>query len=81
LRFAFINTPNDPANPVESADGVELTTPTTNFTVLIGGVTYRLELSWETLDPANSIVQGNQFLIYEGATAAASLRGRFVPNH
>ena len=48
--------------------------------VFIGGVTYRLELSWVSLNPGTGVVQGNQFLIYEGATAQAELRARFVPD-
>ena len=64
-----------------SADIVELRNPSTDFTVVIDGVTYRLELGWATLDPGAGVSQGNQFLIYEGSAARAELRARFVSNH
>ena len=64
-----------------SADVVELRNPNTDFAVTIDGIEYRLELSWESLDPSAGVVQGGQFLVFEGATAKAQLRGRFVSNH
>ncbi|MDZ4404822.1 choice-of-anchor K domain-containing protein [Prosthecobacter sp.] len=64
-----------------SADVVELKNPTTDVRVTIDGVEYRLELSWVTLDPGAGVVQGNKFLIFEGATAKAELRARFTSNH
>ena len=79
IDLGFISTENS-SDQLASADIVELKSPITNFTVDVGGVTYRLELSWETLDPGTGTVQGNQFLIYEGATAQARLNARFVPN-
>ncbi len=63
-----------------SADVVELKNPTTDVRVTIDGVEYRLELSWVTLDPGAGVVQGNKFLIFEGATAKAELRARFTSN-
>ncbi|WP_409215008.1 choice-of-anchor K domain-containing protein [Prosthecobacter sp.] len=63
-----------------SADSVQLTNPTTDVRVTIDGVEYRLELSWATLDPGAGVVQGNKFLIFEGATATAELRARFTSN-
>jgi hypothetical protein len=79
IDFGFVSTENS-SDQLASADIVELRSPLTNFTVDIGGVTYRLELSWETLNPGTGVVDGNNFLIYEGATAQARLRARFVPN-
>lgn len=64
-----------------SADTVEINNPTTDVRVTIDGVEYRLELSWATLDPGAGVVQGNKFLIFEGATAKAELRARFTSNH
>lgn len=64
-----------------SADIVQLNNPTTDVRVTIDGVEYRLELSWATLDPGAGVVQGNKFLIFEGATATAELRARFTSNH
>lgn len=64
-----------------SADIVELKSPTTDVRVTIDGVEYRLELAWVTLDPGAGVVQGNKFLIFEGATAKAELRARFTSNH
>ena len=63
-----------------SADVVELKNPTTDVRVTIDGVEYRLELAWTTLDPGAGVVQGNKFLIFEGATAKAELRARFTSN-
>ncbi len=63
-----------------SADIVQLNNPTTDVRVTIDGVEYRLELSWATLDPGAGVVQGNKFLIFEGATAKAELRARFTSN-
>lgn len=64
-----------------SADAVELKSPTTEVNITIDGVEYRLELSWETLDPASGVVQGDKFLVFEGATAQARLLARFTSNH
>ncbi|MEQ1883042.1 MAG: choice-of-anchor K domain-containing protein, partial [Burkholderiales bacterium] len=80
VDLGFISTENN-GNSLENADIVELKSPSTNFTTTIGGVTYRLELSWVSLDPGSGVVQGNQFMIYEGATASAQLRARFVSDH
>lgn len=80
VDLGFISTENY-GTAIENADIVELKNPSTDFTVLIGGVTYRLELAWASLDPSSGTVQGNQFLIYESATAHAELRARFVPDH
>ncbi|MCX6840017.1 MAG: choice-of-anchor K domain-containing protein [Verrucomicrobia bacterium] len=63
-----------------SADVVELKNLTTDVRVTIDGVEYRLELAWTTLDPSAGVVQGHQFLIFEGATAKAELRARFTSN-
>ena len=79
VDLGFTSTDNN-GTALENADIVELKSPSSDFTVLIGGVTYRLELSWVSLDPGPGVVQGNQFLIFEGATAQAELRARFVPD-
>jgi hypothetical protein len=63
-----------------SADIVEIATPQpTSFT--IDNVTYTLQLSWVTLDPGAGVVQGNQFLVFEGAAAQAELRATLYSNH
>jgi hypothetical protein len=77
IDLGFISTENT-SDPLASADIVELRNPSTDLTFAVGGVTYRLELSWVSMDPAAGIVRGNQFLIIEGATAAARLQARFV---
>ena len=79
INFGFVSTENS-SDLLASADIVELRSPLTSFTVDIGGVSYRLELSWETLNPGTGVVDGTNFLIYEGVTAQARLRARFVPN-
>ncbi len=80
INLGLISTENT-SDRTASADIVELRNPSTDFTVSIDGVTYRLELGWATLDPGAGVSQGNQFLIYEGASARAELRARFVSNH
>lgn len=77
IDFGLISTDNS-SDRLASADIVELRNPSTDFTLEIDGVTYRLELSWVTLDPGAGVVQGNQFLVFEGASAQAQLRARFV---
>lgn len=79
MNLGLISTENT-GDRLASADIVELRNPSTDFTLTIDGVVYRLELSWVTLDPGAGVVQGNQFLIYEGATARAELRARFKSN-
>jgi type II secretory pathway pseudopilin PulG len=79
VDLGLISTENT-SDRLASADIVELRNPSTDFTVTIDGVIYRLELSWVTLDPGAGVVQGNQFLIYEGSTARAELRARFKSN-
>jgi hypothetical protein len=78
VNLGLISTENT-SDRTASADIVELRNPNTDFNVTVDGVTYRLELEWRTLDPGAGVVQGNQFLIYEGSSAQAQLRGRFVP--
>lgn len=80
INLGLISTENT-SDRLASADIVELRNPTTDFTVTVDGVEYRLELSWATQDPGAGVVQGNQFLVFEGASASAVLRGRFVSNH
>lgn len=79
INLGLISTENTD-DKLASADIVELRNPNTDFKVTVDGVEYRLELSWETRDAGAGVVQGNQFFVYETATASAVLRGRFVPN-
>lgn len=79
INLGLISTDNS-SDRQSSADIVELRNPSTDFTVTIDGVTYRLELSWFSLDPSSGNSQGNQFYVYEGASATAELRARFVSN-
>ena len=80
VDLGLVSTPNT-SDRLASADIVKLLNPTTDFTVTIDGVQYRLELSWESLDPNSSVVQGNNLLVFEGANAAVELRGRFTSNY
>ncbi|MGV3660862.1 MAG: choice-of-anchor K domain-containing protein [Prosthecobacter sp.] len=80
IDLGFTSTENT-SDRLASADAVQLKNPTTDVNIIIDGVEYRLELSWETLDPGAGVVQGNNFLIFEGATAQARLRARFTSNH
>lgn len=79
INLGLVSTPNT-SDPLSSADVVQLLNPTTDFTVTIDGVQYRLELQWQSLDPSSSVVQGNNLLIFEGANAAVELRARFTSN-
>jgi prepilin-type N-terminal cleavage/methylation domain-containing protein len=80
IDLGLISTSNT-SDRLASADIVQLLNPTTDFTVTIDGVQYRLELEWVTRDPAASVVQGNNLLVFEGATAAVELRARFTSNY
>lgn len=80
VDLGLVSTPNT-SDRLASADIVQLINPTTDFTVNIDGVQYRLELQWVSLDPSSSVVQGNNLLVYEGATAAVELRARFTSNY
>ena len=51
------------------------------FENCIDNVTYTLQLNWVTLDPGAGVVQGNQFLVFEGAAAQAELRATLYSNH
>ncbi len=77
LDLGLVSTDNS-SDRLASADIVELRNPSTDFTIEIDGVIYRLELAWVSLDPGAGVVQGNKFLVFEGASAAAQLRARFV---
>jgi hypothetical protein len=77
IGFNLINTDNSP-DRLASADIVELRTPNLGTVVTLDGVNYRLQLTWVTLDPSAGVVSGNQFLIFEGASARAELRGKLV---
>ncbi len=80
INLGLISTTNT-SDRLASADIVQLINPTTDFTVIIDGVQYRLELQWVSLDSSTSVVQGNNILVYEGATASAELRARFTSNY
>lgn len=79
IDLGFTSTENT-SDRLASADLVTLKNPTTDVNIVIDGVEYRLQLAWETLDPGAGVVQGNNFLIFEGATAVARLRARFTSN-
>ncbi|WP_395752426.1 choice-of-anchor K domain-containing protein [Prosthecobacter sp.] len=80
VDLGLVSTTNT-SDRLASADIVQLLNPTTDFTVNIDGVQYRLELQWVSLDPSSSVVQGNNLLVFEGATAAVELRARFTSNY
>lgn len=77
IDLGFTSTENT-SDRLASADIIELKSPTTDVTINIDGVQYRLELSWQTLDPGAGVVDGNKFLVFEGATAQARLLARFT---
>jgi len=79
INLGLVSTSNT-SDRLASADIVQLLNPTTDFTITIDGVQYRLELEWVSKDPASSLVQGNNLLVYEGANAAVELRARFTSN-
>lgn len=80
INLGLVSTPNT-SDRLASADIVQLINPTTDFTITIDGVQYRLELEWVSKDPAASVVQGSNLLVYEGANAAVELRARFTSNY
>jgi type II secretory pathway pseudopilin PulG len=80
VDLGLVSTTNT-SDRLASADIVQLLNPTTDFAVTIDGVQYRMELQWVSLDPASSVVQGNNLLVYEGSTAAVELRARFTSNY
>lgn len=79
INLGLVSTPNT-SDRLASADIVQLINPTTDFTITIDGVQYRLELEWVSKDPAASVVQGSNLLVYESANAAVELRARFTSN-
>ncbi|OYW75955.1 MAG: hypothetical protein B7Z37_10855 [Verrucomicrobia bacterium 12-59-8] len=80
IDLGLVSTTNT-SDRLASADIVQLLNPTTDFTVTIDGVQYRLELQWVSHDPGASVVQGNNLLVFEGANAAVELRARFTSNY
>ncbi|WP_395740209.1 choice-of-anchor K domain-containing protein [Prosthecobacter sp.] len=80
VDLGLVSTTNT-SDRLASADIVQLLNPTTDFTVNIDGVQYRLELQWVSLDPSSSVVQGNNLLVFEGANANVELRARFTSNY
>lgn len=79
IELGLISTPNS-SDRMASADIVQLMNARTDFTMTFDGITYRLEVGWESTDPAAGLVQGTEFLIFEGGQATGRLRGRFVSN-
>ncbi len=79
VPLGLISTPNS-SDRLASADIVQLNNPAP-FSTTINGVSYTLQLSWVSLDPSAGVVQGNQFLVFEGASAQAQLQATLVPNH
>ncbi len=77
IQLELVSTPNT-SDRLTSADIVRLANPTTDFTQTIEGVTYRLELRWRSTNPSAGVVQGAEFLIFEGGTASGQLQARFV---
>ena len=80
INLGLVSTTNT-SDRLASADIVQLINPTTDFTITIDGVQYRLELSWVSKDSTSSVVQGNNLHVYEGANAAVELRARFTSNY
>ena len=80
INLGIISTPGTVGTQATS-ETVQLLNPTTDFTVTIDGVQYRLQLQWVSLDPSASVVQGNNLLIFQGANAAVELQARFTSNY
>jgi len=80
IDLGLVSTPNN-SDPLSSADIVQLLNPTTDLSVTIDGVQYTMQLQWVSLDPSSSVVQGNNLLVFEGATAAVELQARFTSNY
>ena len=79
VNFGFISTENS-SDRLASADIVEIINPSP-VTIIQDGISYTLNLGWVTLDPGAGVVQGNRFLVFEGASARAELRATLTPNH
>ena len=79
LNFTMVSTANS-SDRQASADSVTLQNPNTNVTVSANGITYTLQVSIVSTDSSNGYVSGNTFYIYEGSSATATVRGRWVPN-
>jgi hypothetical protein len=77
IELQLINTANT-SDRLASADIVKLSNPVTDLVVTIDGINYRLEVSWQNIDPTTGVVNGNEFLVFEGGTAQGRLRARFV---
>ncbi|MDB6137904.1 MAG: hypothetical protein JWO94_976, partial [Verrucomicrobiaceae bacterium] len=80
IPLSLISTPNS-NDRMASADIVQITSPSAGVAISIDGVNYTLNLSWASLDPGAGVVQGNQFLVFEGATATAQLQGTLTSDH
>lgn len=79
VNFSFINTDNSP-DRLSSADIVQINNPSISTGITVEGVNYKIQLEWVTLDPGAGVVQGSQFLVFEGASARAELRAKLVAN-
>lgn len=80
VKLNLISTPNS-SDRLASADIVQLSNPNAGVAVNVDGVSYNLQLQWQSLDPGAGVVQGDQFLIFEGSSATAQLIGTLVSNH
>jgi prepilin-type N-terminal cleavage/methylation domain-containing protein len=78
INFTMVSTPNS-SDRAASADTVTIQNPVTNFTLSSNGHTYVLQIAIVSSDFSNGFVTGNTFSIYEGASASATLVGRWVP--
>jgi len=79
LLLDLVNTPNDPDDPVSSADIVRLTNLQQDISLRINDVPYRIRLQFGATDSFGFATQ-DQFHVYEGATGKGELLGTFVPN-
>jgi hypothetical protein len=78
VNFTMTSTANS-GDRQASADYVTIQNPTTSLTVSANGITYKLQISVTSVDASNGWVSGNTFYVYEGASATATLKGRWVP--
>jgi len=77
VPLELVNTQNDPSDPAASADYVRLTTRSKNLGLIINGVSYKLTFRFYSVD-SSGFNTNSRFHVYEGNTAQAEIRGKFI---
>ncbi len=78
IALDLVNTPNDPTDPVASADYVRLLNIGEPHSITIGGVQYDVNLSVEATD-SFGFSSSNQFHVYEGNSSTAEISATITP--